>query len=622
MIINEGGVFINSSGANAGSGIELSGIGSQIRINNGGRYIHNTIRAHAAAIVAKLSTASGTENGIFEFDVPGTSNYPLSLTGRTYGTMVLNSSQSRTYTGSGSSSLSVMGSLIIGNNVTFSPDLAGLIEIDNNLVIEEDASIELSNRATVSVHGTLTNNAGPSGLVIKSDATGTGSLIHNTPGVEATVERYIPESRGTSWEKYDFPTEWFFISSPVINQSITGFLGKYTEAETAYDLYRWEESTDTWLNVQDNNFVHSNFETGTGYLFASPEAKTPEFAGIMFTGDASWNNLSRSGDANPDPGKSDEYYDAGWQLLGNPYTSGIERNGWTTTGFVATPKIWLDGGYVDVGDNQFIPSMTGFMMQVNTESDGNNTLIIPASAQAHSGTLPTPPETKSEPAAAQKIRLITKAPESSVQQQSVILLQPEADQRFDPRFDSRFLQGHAPELYSLKVGERLSTQAVSNIHPDLIIPFAFIKNNEGPEFKIELSESIPGTTPYLYDRKERVEHRLAYDNPYLFTAEEGDDPLRFELRFAALGTEPTSIPEPETPQARIFAIQQTLTIEQYDSPGDRTLEIFDLSGRQLLIQHLDASPRHQQQLNLNPGIYMVRLSNRQTVQTEKIIITQ
>ena len=194
LVLNEGGVFRNSSGASSGSGFELSGSGSQIRINSGGHYIHNTTRTHAVAIAAKLSTASGTENGVFEFDVPGTSNYALSLTGRTYGTMVLNSAQSLTYTGSGGSSLSVKGSLIIGNNVTFSPDLAGLIEIENNLIIEEDATFVLSKGTTVSVNGTLTNAAGPSGLVIKSDATGTGSLIHNNIGVQATIERHIPSS--------------------------------------------------------------------------------------------------------------------------------------------------------------------------------------------------------------------------------------------------------------------------------------------------------------------------------------------------------------------------------------------------------------------------------------------
>ena len=209
-----------------------------------------------------------------------------------------------------------------------------------------------------------------------------------------------------------------------------------------------------------------------------------------------------------------------------------------------------------------------------------------------------------------------------MQQQSIILLQPEAYQHFDPRFDSRFLQGHAPELFSLKSNERLSAQAVDAIHPSLSIPFVFRKNDEGSEFQISLHETIPGTTPYLYDRNIGMEHALGFDNPYVFTAEDTDNPLRFELRFAELGKEPASFPEQETLPARIFAYQQTLTIEQYDITDNRTLEIFDISGRLLIRQQLDASPKYQQHLNLNPGIYMVRLSNTQSVQTEKIIITR
>jgi hypothetical protein len=41
------------------------------------------------------------------------------------------------------------------------------------------------------VNGTLTNNAGVNGLVINSDATGTGSLLHNSGAVPATFNRFI-----------------------------------------------------------------------------------------------------------------------------------------------------------------------------------------------------------------------------------------------------------------------------------------------------------------------------------------------------------------------------------------------------------------------------------------------
>ncbi len=85
LLLNAGAVFRNSSGISSGESLHIA---DSIRINNGGRYIHNTRASHAAGIVQILSSAPGTETGIFEFDVPRAS-YTISASNRVYGSLVL-----------------------------------------------------------------------------------------------------------------------------------------------------------------------------------------------------------------------------------------------------------------------------------------------------------------------------------------------------------------------------------------------------------------------------------------------------------------------------------------------------------------------------------------------------
>ena len=121
IILNDGAVLKNSSGATAGTGVAVnSTTNGTLRINNGGRYIHNTGRGNSG-IVARLSTAAGTETGIFEYDVPATSDYGISISGRTYGILMLSRSgaTSFNYTATGSNPLTVYGNLVINANAAW-----------------------------------------------------------------------------------------------------------------------------------------------------------------------------------------------------------------------------------------------------------------------------------------------------------------------------------------------------------------------------------------------------------------------------------------------------------------------------------------------------------------------
>lgn len=135
LIIKNGGVFRNASGLSSGQSLQIGGM---LRIENGGLYSHQTRSGHATDIVARLSTAAGTENGQFEFDVPGGS-YPVSLSNRVYGKLLfsaLASGGTQTYNASGTNPLLVRGDLVINNGVIINLDFTSDFTVMGNYLQE------------------------------------------------------------------------------------------------------------------------------------------------------------------------------------------------------------------------------------------------------------------------------------------------------------------------------------------------------------------------------------------------------------------------------------------------------------------------------------------------------
>ncbi|HEX6426872.1 MAG TPA: hypothetical protein VF008_04265 [Niastella sp.] len=144
MVIGTGGIFKNASGTDHGLPVEIA---DSIKINNGGRYIQNSSSSHAA-IVTVLSKEPGTEEGIFEFDIPSASS-TVSLSGRTYGKLVFLSNAMNgtvTYTASGTNTVTVKSDLHAGAGVTLSLNFSDTLFIGRDL-IQQGGTINLSNAA-------------------------------------------------------------------------------------------------------------------------------------------------------------------------------------------------------------------------------------------------------------------------------------------------------------------------------------------------------------------------------------------------------------------------------------------------------------------------------------------
>ncbi|RZM25590.1 MAG: hypothetical protein EOO88_18770 [Pedobacter sp.] len=183
LVLHSDATLKNSSGASSGSTLVIV---NTFRINNGGRYIHNTARGNAS-IVSQLSVAEGTEYGELEFDVPG-SVQTLSLTGRTYGSLILSSTAHAgpvTYSGNGASTSHIRGDLRIGPGVTFSLGLAANCIIHHDLVQSGSSFFNMQN----STHNNLVRilgNINSEGVITKS---GSGQPVLELNGTaEQTIK--------------------------------------------------------------------------------------------------------------------------------------------------------------------------------------------------------------------------------------------------------------------------------------------------------------------------------------------------------------------------------------------------------------------------------------------------
>lgn len=139
--IDSGAILHNCSGAASGDPLQLTG---WMRISNGGRYIHATPRANAK-LIDRLSATTGTSTGVFEFDVPGSSGYTVSLTGNTFGSLVFSANAAgglKSYSGSGTADLIIRGDLIVQPGAGLTSTLTSNIRIDRHISIKGMLSLQ------------------------------------------------------------------------------------------------------------------------------------------------------------------------------------------------------------------------------------------------------------------------------------------------------------------------------------------------------------------------------------------------------------------------------------------------------------------------------------------------
>ncbi len=479
------------------------------------------------------------------------------------------------------------------------------VVIDGHIIVDGQYACK---KLTIGPEGSITFDGEGSKLnilevpTIESDYTGTGSFIANDNNYiirensynENTVkiERYLTGG----WEEDN--TGWHQISSPVLDQDIWEFQN-YAQY---FDFYAWGESENLWLNYSDDGWAGGeNFNLGQGYLISYPDDENwKEFEGKLNNINIIKTNLS----------KSAESY-SGWHLLGNPFASALKWNdgNWALNNVAGNAKIWIeeDKSYADIPANGIIPSAQGFMVQV---SSATNSITIPAVSRTHDAT----PYYKS---VNEQLLLVAAETEGGSAQESKIIINPKATEGFDFDYDSRFLAGYAPQLYSVVGDELLSTNSLPELTSGKVIPLGFVKN-AATAFTIELRESIADRVVYLTDNKTGEITNLTETSVYHFTSNTGDDAMRFTLAFGTLG-----INHPEAASGvQVYAHDGILYLET-PSKEAVSVNVYNLTGQLVLqgrtggnvLSTFNASA-------LGKGVYVVNVILKQGVVSRKVVINK
>ncbi len=149
-----------------------------------------------------------------------------------------------------------------------------------SLAIIDGGRITIKPGTSMTVEGTLTNNAGVSGLIIESDDTGTGSVILNNEGVPATAQRYV---RGDEWQ---------IISAPVSGMEIGKFLGDlendifYNSVLNVHAMTHYDEtvgSNGEWAGYYCDSMHGIPMVPGRSYLVRKRTSGPLTFRGQLVT---------------------------------------------------------------------------------------------------------------------------------------------------------------------------------------------------------------------------------------------------------------------------------------------------------------------------------------------------
>jgi hypothetical protein len=469
----------------------------------------------------------------------------------------------------------------------------------NDLVIQSGARMYIPSQNTLTVNGNLANNAGSNGLVLKSGFNGTGSLLHSTANVNATVEQYLTTER------------WHSVSPPISDATINVY----------YDVYllEYNESDNTWDYMVEPTTTPLN--TCQGYYAWVDDSWPIPSNPVSFQG-----QLNSVTDYPLNLAYTTGAPQAGFNLVGNPFPCALDWStssawnrtnisGWMTIKDGATYCGWnpyLNQGWNGKTDG-IIPSTQGFWVRRLDSSPA--TLTIPASGRVHDSqifykntlenTYPT-------------LRL--KVENAGISDEAVVIFHPEGNTGFDGLFDlEKFTNGTtSPDIYTVVEDRNYAFNILPGDYTDWVIPVYF-RAGVAAICIVEATEIVNftgGINIYLQDIKTGTVTLLEENTVYEFDYSPLDDLHRFNLHFKdsyfGLG-------EAINNSISVYTSGDVIYINR---PEGQTAEItvYDIAGREVFHQKLAHEILSQIKLDEETGYYVVKVQTGDQLLTEKVFI--
>lgn len=485
----------------------------------------------------------------------------------------------------------------------------GLVELDadlilDNLLIENGDYLNIQPNGTLTVEGSIDNQAGAAALELQSDATGTASLLHNTNALDLTIKRYLTGSTNLNDRKYHT------VSIPLSQASnpVTGlFTGSY--------LYSFDQASQAYVSAGTSTSTPLNVDQG--YLVYYPGIS----ATYSFTGIA--NNGSFATDV--------EYpaFGNNFNLVPNPYPSAIDwdaASGWTKTNMAGAIYIynsalsnsgsfvWASyvGGSGTNGGSRYIPSGQAFFVQSSASSPA---LGLTNATRVHSSQafLKSPEES------VEGLKIIAQSQGQT--DESIVKILSEATDDFDNQYDALKLRGTAgnPTLYSLASDNtELSINSIPYSNQSKTVLLGFEMQNEKevqfdfggiggfPEWMTVFFEDI--ITGQMID--------LRQTSTYNFSHQPANDPKRFRLHF--MGATGVMDSESTVKKLRAYTIDNLLFIILPDDDQRGIISIYEADGR-LTEQISNINDKATVVLQSRGKISIIRFAGQKNVYFQKVI---
>ncbi|MEA3444089.1 MAG: LamG-like jellyroll fold domain-containing protein, partial [Bacteroidota bacterium] len=485
--------------------------------------------------------------------------------------------------------------LTLGSNMNIG---TAPLTVDGTFEIPATYTLTIPAGGEATATGTLTNNAGTTGLVIESNATDQGSLIQSTASVDATVERQITGHTGND-------DGWHLLGSPVATFTIDG---SEFNPGTNDDLYRWDESNNVWKNHKAGD--PTQIIPGTGYLTAWDVTDTKDFTGVLNVSDVTHTDMTA------DAGK--------WHCLGNPFASALDWSAgtWTVTD-VSVPQIYdeSDGNYYAVntlsGDAaNIIPSTQGFFVEV---VDATNTITLPADARVHSGQ----DWYKQSYTMQNTLKLKLFGGNNSFCDYTLLSFDDNATEEYDIEFDSHKLFGYySPQMYTLSPAqEEFSYNIIPTFVNEKLIPLNIVVHSVGDyTIKVEINNVVMDGELYLEDLLTNQMTNLSVVNSYTFQASPQNAPNRFVLHFNGT-TEINDLNNQEN-SVLIYSNNDQIYVRSMNvNMLSDAIVVRNVIGQTVYNQKLNGTSLQRISTNLNTGIYFVDIVMQNgLIVSEKVFI--
>ena len=422
--------------------------------------------------------------------------------------------------------------------------------------------LTIRNNAQLTVTDGLLNNDATK-LVIDDG----GQLFASSMAFEGTAKRSI-----TGYETASNPAGWYIIASPFnggsVDQVTTG----------NYDLYTYDEPTSYWLNQKEASHHIDMFNPKKGYLYANQATTEIALRGAFDPSDTDLNSATVKYTA--EAGNQ-----AGFNLLGNPYTYNINISDVTMGGTAFTQYYTVRGGSglmaYTAADNQPIKVGEGFFVKVSS-----------------SGTVNFNGATRGERANDSYLRLVLND-ETRMSDRAYLRLN-------DGDVLEKLVIGDAQSLlYFEQHGSRYAIAShEANVNE---VALFFVPASDGV-YTINAA-LLDAECDYLHliDNLTGADIDLLQQPEYTFNAKYSDYPSRFKLMFAQGSSE----------QDNNFAFIRDGHLVLFGIEGTATLQVIDMLGHVLSTEQFSGS--YDKQLQLVPGVYVIRVINGDKVKTQKII---